>query len=78
MTIQYEDLVADPESWIARIAQHCGLTVEPEMMRFHETRRAVLTASVDQVRQPLHNKAVEGWKQYELQLRPFFEAYRAP
>ena len=38
LTIQYEDLVADPESWIARIAQHCGLTVEPEMMRFHETR----------------------------------------
>lgn len=33
-------------------------------------RAACLTASGDQLRQPLHNKAVEGWKQYELQLRP--------
>lgn len=41
-------------------------------------RAACLTASVDQVRQPLHNNAVEGWKQYEPLLRPFSEAYRAP
>ncbi|WP_412546282.1 tetratricopeptide repeat-containing sulfotransferase family protein [Maricaulis sp. MIT060901] len=76
LSVQYEDLVADADSWIARIAEHCGLAPEPQMSRFHETRRAVLTASVDQVRQPLYDKAVAGWKQYEVQMRPFSEAYR--
>ena len=52
--VQYEDLVREPESTIRRLLEHCGLAFEPACLSFHETQRAVRTASAEQVRQPLY------------------------
>lgn len=75
LTIDYENLVAEPDTWIPRILAHAGLNDEPQTRRFHEVKRSVRTASSSQVRQPLYNKSVDGWRDYERRLAPFFEAY---
>lgn len=51
--LQYEALVADPESVIRRLLDFCELSFDPACLAFHETSRAVLTPSASQVRQPL-------------------------
>jgi tetratricopeptide (TPR) repeat protein len=68
--VQYEQLVASPEVNIRRLLAHCGLEFEPACLRFHETRRAVRTASAEQVRQPLYRSGVGYWRHFEQELEP--------
>ena len=65
LTVQYEDVVVDLEVQARRIAEHCGLAWEERMLRFHETERAVKTASSEQVRQPIYSGSVNLWRRYE-------------
>ena len=50
MRVPYEALVTDQEGMTRRILDFVGLAWEPEVLRFHETLRAVQTASLGQVR----------------------------
>jgi tetratricopeptide (TPR) repeat protein len=72
--IQYEDLVGAPEANIRRLLAHCGLAFEPACLAFHETKRAVRTASAEQVRQPLYTSGVGYWRRFERELAPLREA----
>ncbi len=72
--IQYEELVRDPEANIRRLLAHCGLAFEPACLRFHETRRAVRTASAEQVRQPLYVSGVGYWRHFARELEPLRQA----
>jgi tetratricopeptide (TPR) repeat protein len=71
--VSYERLVEDFTPEARRLVEVCGLAWEPACLNFHETPRAVRTASVTQVRQPLYRKALERWKAYEPYLGPLFE-----
>ena len=64
LTVHYEDTVADLERQVRRILDHCGLPFEESCVRFHETRRAVRTASSEQVRQPIYSDALGTWRHY--------------
>jgi tetratricopeptide (TPR) repeat protein len=75
LTVPYEALVTDPDTWIDRILQHCGLPFESAVRQFHLTRRSVATTSGSQVRQPIYQRAVGGWRRYAAHMQPFFEAY---
>lgn len=77
LTVPYEHLVDQPETWIDRIQRHVGLTPDPTAIDFHRTQRPVQTASAGQVRQPLYKSSVSSSQRYARQLAPFFEAYRA-
>lgn len=77
LTVPYEALVKDPETWIARILDHCDLPFEAEVRDFHLTERAVTTSSSSQVRQPLNLRGIGAWRRYSQHLQPFFEAYGA-
>jgi hypothetical protein len=77
LTLRYEDLVADPETWMRRLLDHCRLPFEAQVMDFHKTERAVQTASVGQVRQPLYRTSIGGSRRYAEYLAPFFQAYQA-
>ncbi|HVK79453.1 MAG TPA: sulfotransferase, partial [Verrucomicrobiae bacterium] len=68
--VQYEDMIADPETQIRRLLDYCGLPFEQACMDFHANTRAVRTASSEQVRQPLYGDAVEQWRNYETWLEP--------
>ena len=64
LTVHYEDTVTDLEGQVRRILDHCGLPFEESCVRFHETRRAVRTASSEQVRQPIYSDALGKWRYY--------------
>jgi predicted Zn-dependent protease len=66
----YEDMVRDPETEIRRLLDYCGLPFEEACLRFHETERGVLTASSEQVRQPIFDHGMEQWRHYEQWLGP--------
>jgi tetratricopeptide (TPR) repeat protein len=70
----YERLVADPEQEIRSLLEYCGLPFEEGCMRFYETKRAVLTPSAEQVRQPIFTDALEQWRHYEAWLGPLKSA----
>jgi len=65
LDVHYEETVSDLDSQVARILQHCGLPFEEKCLRFWETKRAVRTASSEQVRQPIYTGALGKWRRYE-------------
>ena len=68
--IRYEDLVTQPDRWIPRLVEYCGVEWDDCCMRFYDTERAVNTPSYEQVRQPLYARSVGRWRHYEKQLEP--------
>ncbi len=68
LDVHYEETVTDLDSQVRRILDHCGLPFEEACVRFHETQRAVRTASSEQVRQPLYTSALGTWRRYEKHL----------
>ena len=73
LDVHYEETVGDLEKQVRRILAHCGLPFEEACLRFHETERAVKTASSEQVRQPLYTRALGTWRRYEKHLGPWQE-----
>lgn len=65
LDVHYEETVTDLENQVRRILEHCGLAFEESCVRFHETRRAVNTASSEQVRQPIYTGSLGKWRRYE-------------
>jgi hypothetical protein len=76
LEVRYEDVLEDLEGQARRLVAFCGLEWDPACLRFHETRRPVLTASVNQVRRPLYGSSQGRWRAYETHLRPLIEALR--
>lgn len=70
----HERLVRDPESEIRALLDYCGLPFEAQCLRPHETKRAVHTASAEQVRQPISPRGLEEWRVFEPQLAPLKSA----
>ena len=76
--VRYEDLVQDPEGQVRRLLDTCGLAWDPACLHFQDNTRAVSTASVYQVRQPIYRSAVGRWQRYAAHLGPLQEALAAP
>ncbi len=72
--VQYEDMVNDTQSEIRRILSALGVEFQDSCLRFYENKRAVRTASSEQVRRPISNKSIGMWRQFETELRPLKEA----
>ena len=69
--LHYEAMVVNPEQEIPALLEAVGLEFHPDCLRFHETRRPVLTASHHQVRQPMYRSAVDHWRHYAAWLSAF-------
>jgi tetratricopeptide (TPR) repeat protein len=74
LDISYEALVADFETEVRRLLAFCGLTWDPAVLNFHQTRRAVRTRSEFQVRKPLYASSIGRWRRYEDRLGPLLAA----
>lgn len=72
--VSYETLVSSPEAEIRKLLEFCQLGWEDGCLGFHQTARAVRTASAAQVRQPIYTSSVGRWKPYERHLTPLLEA----
>lgn len=66
----YERLISDTETEVRRLLDYCGLPFERACLKFHENKRAVSTASSEQVRTPVFRDALEHWRNYEPWLEP--------
>tara|TARA_B100000965_G_scaffold219191_1_gene183472 strand:+ start:659 stop:2380 length:1722 start_codon:yes stop_codon:yes gene_type:complete len=63
-----EELINNQERVSRDIVDFCDLDWEKSCLNFHETKRQVRTASIDQVRKPLNKNSIGAWKQYEKSL----------
>lgn len=68
--IHYEALVENPGEETRKLIAHCGLAWNERCLAFHETKRAVSTASALQVRQPIYKDAVLSWQPVAEALAP--------
>jgi hypothetical protein len=70
----YERMVDDTEAEIRALLSYLGLEFEPACLNFHETERAVRTASSEQVLGDTQGQATEEWQRYEPHLAPLKDA----
>jgi len=70
----HEALVANTEAEVRRLLDACGLAFEPACLAFHETERAVRTASSEQVRQPIFTGGDRAWRPFASHLDPLTTA----
>ncbi len=73
LEVDYEALVADREVGTRRLIAFCGLDWDDACLHPENNKRAVTTASVWQVRQPVYRSSVERWRNYEPWLRELRE-----
>ena len=70
----HEHLLDDPEGETRRLLDALGLPFEESCLRFHENRRAVRTASSEQVRRPINRDGAGQWQPVSEQLKPLTDA----
>lgn len=75
LAVPYEELVAAPAEWSERLQRHFGLPLESGAESTATEARAVSTASVAQVRQPISTARIGRSADFERHLRPFRERY---
>ena len=73
LDVEYESVVSDLDSQVKRILEFCELPFEESCLRFYETKRAVKTASSEQVRKPIYSSSVNLWRNYEEKLSDLIE-----
>jgi tetratricopeptide (TPR) repeat protein len=70
----HERLVDDPETEVRALLAALGLEFDPACLRFHENKRAVRTASSEQVRRPISREGLDHYKRFTAHLGPLVEA----
>jgi tetratricopeptide (TPR) repeat protein len=66
--VDYDALVREPRPVIAGLLDFLSLEWEESSLDFHRHQRAVKTASVWQVREPLHSRSSGRWRNYQRHL----------
>lgn len=70
LRVRYEEVVGDLDGQVRRVLDFCGLPFEEACINFHQTERAVRTASSEQVRQPIFKGGVDQWEHFSAHLDP--------
>ena len=73
LRVQYEDVVNELEAQVRRILEYCKLPFERGCVDIHQTKRAVRTASSEQVRQPIYAGSIGTWQRFEHHISPLIE-----
>jgi tetratricopeptide (TPR) repeat protein len=72
--VDYESVVDDLEGQARRLIDFIDLPWDDACLNFHQTRRVVRTASVNQVRQPIYKTSKGRWQAHADHLRPLLAA----
>ena len=64
ITIDYEQVAADPATTIAQLIAQLGLTPFDPAQADHGSTSVITSASQWQARQPIHQRSVERWRNY--------------
>lgn len=74
LPVRYEALAQGPEPQARRVLDHVGADWTADCLTPQTNERVVTTASVTQVREPIHARAIGRWRRYEAQLQPLIKA----
>ncbi len=74
--IRYEELVTDNENQVRGLIDAIGLPWEDSCLSRRESKTAVRTASIWQVRQGIYTRSKERWRNYEQKLQPAISVLR--
>lgn len=72
--VRYEDLVGQPRETISQLLKYFGEDWDECCLSFDKLGNTVKTASVWQVREPLHSKSIGRWRNYKQQFEDVFGA----
>lgn len=78
LAVDYESLVDDQEATTNRVLDFLGLERDDTCLRFHETRRTVITPSHDQIRRPMNRDGIGRWHRYADRIEPILRAFPPP
>lgn len=73
LEVAYEELVTDQDKWTRAMLDFCGLDWEPGCEAPHLDERPVQSASLWQVRQPVYERSIGRWKNYERHIGPLLD-----
>lgn len=73
-TLNYEQLVAEPERNIRSLVEFCKLEWNDVCLKFYDSRRRVDTPNYHNVRQPIYARSVGRYRAYEPWLDPLKKA----
>jgi tetratricopeptide (TPR) repeat protein len=76
LDVPYEGLVADQQGWTRKILDFLGLEWNEQVLEFHKTKRAIVTASFWQARQKIYTNSVQRWRNYEKFIGPLLVGLR--
>jgi tetratricopeptide (TPR) repeat protein len=74
LEVDYEAVVDDLEGEARRMIAFLGLPWDEACLTFHDNRRVVRTASVNQVRQPIYTTSKGRWREHAAYLGPLLAA----
>ena len=69
LTVQYEELVNEPESQLKTVFDFLGCEFEPDCLEFYKSKKPVTTLSKSAVREPINTKATAHYKRFEKTLQ---------
>ncbi|WP_019528305.1 tetratricopeptide repeat-containing sulfotransferase family protein [Dasania marina] len=70
----YSEMVNNTEQSVRQLLAHCGVAFEQQCLDFHNNKRAVHTASSEQVRQPIYKSGLGHWQNFEPWLTPLIDS----
>jgi hypothetical protein len=73
--LHYESLVTDQENLTQALLGFCDLPWDESCLAFQNNKRVALTASYNQVREPMHTRSVGRWKLYANHLARLTEVF---
>jgi len=65
LRVQHEDVLDDLDGQVRRMLDYLGLPFEQSCLDFHKSKRAVRTASSEQVRQPINRSGQGAWEPFK-------------
>ena len=65
INFKYEELIENPEDKTKKLLEFCNLKWDENCLNFFKNKRAVATASLVQIRNPIYKTSVKSWKNYE-------------
>ena len=69
-SVQYEQLVAQPEPEIRALLEHCGIEFDPAVLTHHANDRRIATASYAQANRPIYKSSAGKAARYAQHLGP--------
>ena len=76
LEVHYEALVENQKEESHRIIEFCDLPWDDCCLEFHKNDRAVLTASLSQVRRNIYTTSIGKWKRYQPYLGELLDALK--